>query len=71
MSKHYTLADLEVSTWFERGRACVELRVSDTQETIFEAWDESVHELVDDGFLDPRNWKQSMYEYAQHLDLIH
>ncbi len=70
VAKSYTMGELELHTWFERDRALVELRVVATDETVFEVWDETVAELVEDGFLNPRDWKQSAYEYAQEIGAI-
>ena len=70
VAKEYTIGELELHTWFERDLALVELRVIATDETVFEVWDESVSELVEDGFLNPRDWKQSAYEYAQEIGAI-
>ena len=56
----------EVSTWFERDRANV--RVDDAKgNTLFDWWDETVGELVEDGFLDGRDWKGSALDYAASL----
>ena len=60
---------MRVNTWFERDRAHVEL-VNDVDETVLEFWDEDVSGLVEDGFLNPRDWEGSMTEYAEHLGLI-
>jgi len=57
-----------VHTWFERDRAHVELR-NDDGETLLEAWDEEVHDLVDFGLLDPEDWDGSMREYADILGI--
>ncbi|HVB56467.1 MAG TPA: hypothetical protein VNE63_08560 [Candidatus Acidoferrales bacterium] len=60
----------ELETWFERDRAHVELRNAQTDATILEFWDEDVAELVEDGFLNPRDWHQSMYDYAAYLGVL-
>ena len=65
-----TLAQTELHTWFERDRAHVELRDTRTDRTIIEWWDEAVAEAIKDGFLDPRRYHASAYEYAQHLGLL-
>lgn len=62
--------DPEISTWFERDRANVRLDDAKTGRTILDIWDEDVSELVEDGFLDPRDWQGSAVEYARHLGLI-
>ena len=68
--------DTQCSTWFERDRAYVALETkSNTEfksdgETILEFWDGAVYELVEDGFLNPDNWHRSIYDYAEHLDII-
>lgn len=68
--KTVALDDTVLNTWFERDRAHVELRNAHTYETILEFWDEAVAEAVEDGFLDPRDWHGSIYDYAVHLGLI-
>jgi len=60
----------ELETWFERDRAHVELRNAQTDATILEFWDEDVSELVEDGFLNPRDWHGSLYEYAAYLGVL-
>lgn len=58
-----------VDTWFERDRAMV--RLTDARDTEIACWwDEDVAELVEDGFLDPRDWLASAVAYAEHLGLI-
>ena len=66
----YSIDALELHTWFERDRSCVELRAKDTDETVFELWDEDCQQAFEDGFLDMRDLKQSAFDYAQHLGLI-
>jgi hypothetical protein len=60
----------KIETWFERDRAYVALVDKKTGEYIVEWWDEDVHSLVEDGFLDPRDWHGSAYEYANYLGII-
>ena len=62
--------DTEVTTWFERDRAHVELRYIDSQETIMEWWDESVSEAIEDGSLDPARYHQSAWDYALYLGIV-
>ncbi len=62
--------NLKIHTWFERDRAHVELRNEDTDVTILEFWDEAVEEMVEDGFLDPKDWKGSMIKYARSMGLL-
>lgn len=59
------IEDTELYTWFERDRAHVELRDLWTDSTIVEWWDEAVKEAVEDGYLNPKNYKRSAYEYAK------
>ena len=66
----YKIDDLELHTWFERDRSCVELRVEATDQTVFEIWDDDCVQAFEDGFLDHRNLKESAFEYAQNLGLI-
>lgn len=60
----------EIHTWFERDRACVELRDADTGATICEWWDEDVQAAVENGFLNPRDWHGSAVEYARSVGLM-
>ena len=69
-TKKVALEDTEIETWFERDRQHVELRYKDAGETIMEWWDEAVTEAVEDGFLDPKNWHQSAYDYVVSLGMI-
>lgn len=68
--KHISIDALDLHQWFERDRACVELRDHNTGQTVFELWDEDCQQAFEDGFLDMRCLKQSAYEYAQHLGII-
>lgn len=65
-----TIDEIELYTWFERDRQCVELRRKDNDETVAEWWDDDVSQLVEDGFLDPKDWKQSAFDYAQEIGFI-
>lgn len=65
-----SIEQTELQTWFERDRAHVELRNAQTDATILEFWDEDVSELVEDGFLNPRDWHGSLYEYAAYLGVL-
>ena len=62
--------DTTIETWFERDCAHVCLAVKETDDTIIEWWDESVSEMVEDGFLDSCDWHQSAYDYAVYLGII-
>lgn len=59
--------DTVVYAWFERDRAHVELRHRHNDDTIVEWWDDEVHEAVMDGFLDPKDWHSSAYDYACYI----
>ena len=63
------ISETELHTWFERDRAHVELRDRLNDETIIEWWDEAVNEAIEDGFLNPRDYHSSAYEYAVYLGL--
>ena len=69
MAKKLTIGDTELDTWFERDRSHVDLRHKDTGETIIEWWDDAVSQAVEDGFLDPRNYHGSAFEYAKSMGL--
>jgi hypothetical protein len=62
--------NIELHTWFERDRAHVELRDADTDETIIEWWDDDVREAIEDGFLNPKDFKASAIEYAKHIGIL-
>lgn len=59
-----------IYTWFERDRACVELRCEETQNTVLAFWDEEVEEEVECGFIDPTNWFDSMVDRAIELGAL-
>ena len=61
------ISDTRIETWFERDRAHVALIDALNGETIVEWWDEEVSEAVEDGFLNPRDWHGSAFEYAQDV----
>jgi len=67
--RHVTIEETELHTWFERDRAHVEVRLRDSQETLIEWWDEAVNEAIEDGFLNPRDYHGSAFEYARYLGL--
>lgn len=60
--------DVEVNTWFERDRANV--RVDVDGNTVADWWDDDVHELVQDGFLNPKDYEGSAIEYLKHLGVL-
>lgn len=62
--------ETSVETWFERDRAHVALEDDRTGETIVEWWDEDVHQAIEDGFLDPRDYHGSAYEFARDMGLL-
>lgn len=61
---------MRCDTWFERDRSMVALVDENTETCIVEWWDEEVHELVEAGFLDPRDWERSALDYATHIGAI-
>lgn len=67
---HFKDDDFKIETWFERDRAHVALINTKTDETVIEWRDDEVAEAVEDGFLNPKNWKKSALEYAKSLNLI-
>lgn len=62
--------ETELNTWFERDRSHVELRDSLTDQTIVEFWDSAVTEAIEDGFLNPRDYHTSAFEYAESFGLL-
>jgi hypothetical protein len=66
----WTRENTSLATWFERDRGMVALSDARTGGAVLEVWDQDVHALVQDGFLDPRDWHGSAVEYANHLGLV-
>jgi hypothetical protein len=64
------ISQTELHTWFERDRAHVELRDTNTDKTIVEWWDDAVSEAIEDGFLSVRDYHQSAYDYATERALL-
>lgn len=65
------IKDTKIETWFERDRQHVALVDAATeQNTIVEWWDEAVTEAVEDGFLNPRDYHGSAYDYAKTRGLL-
>ena len=62
--------ETEIDTWFERDRAMVMLLNKKTGEEIIEWWDEDVQQAIEDGFLDPKDYHRSAYEYAKDMRLL-
>jgi len=66
--------DTVLDTWFERDRAYVILYEKDGEggfgELIAEWWDDDVMEAVEDGFLKPRDYHGSAFEYAEQAGLL-
>ena len=60
--------EIEVNTWFERDRAHVAL--TKNGETVVEWWDDDVQQAIEDGYLNPRDWKGSAIEYAKEMGLL-
>lgn len=63
-------SDTEIHTWFERDRSHVELREKSTDRTLVEWWDEDVTQAIEDGFLKPRDFHGSAYEYALERGML-
>lgn len=60
-----------VDTWFERDRASIIVYKGNIgDKVIAEWWDEEVWDLVELGFLNSDNWKESAIEYCKHLGII-
>lgn len=68
--KVISIDSTECRTWFERDRQHVNLVNKLTDETIIEFWDESVSEAIEDGFLNPRDYHQSAYDYAKYIGIL-
>lgn len=64
------ISKTRIETWFERDRARVALYGPDSDEPIVEWIDGAVQEAVDDGFLDPKDWHESAYQYADETGLL-
>jgi hypothetical protein len=72
--QNITIDNTVLDTWFERDRASVILYLKDEDgdpgETIIEFWDGAVQEAIDDGFLNPRDFHRSAFEYAEQMGLL-
>lgn len=69
MPRALKLSDTELDTWFERDRQHVNLKRADSGDTIIEWWDEAVTEAVEDGFLNPRDYHGTAFEYAKDMGI--
>lgn len=59
-----TIDETRIETWFERDRANVRLvHEGDPDNDLIDIWDEEVHQAVEDGFLDPKDWYRSAYDW--------
>ena len=65
----WTRGNTTLDCWFERDRAYVGLADKQSGLPILDVWDEEVGELIEDGFLDPRDLHGSAVGYANHLGL--
>lgn len=70
-----TIDDTVLNKWMERDRAHIALWMKDedgeqSQELVAEWWDEDVFSLIEDGFLEPRDFHASAFEYAASLGLL-
>ncbi len=61
------LSHTYIETWFERDRAYIGLFETYTGKLIMEWWDDALLEVVACGFLDPRDYHKSAYEYAVQI----
>lgn len=59
------LNETHIETWFERDRAHVALYDSRSGAILGEWWDDQVGQAIEDGFLDPRNYHGSAYEWVR------
>jgi len=62
--------DTKIETWFERDRGMVALLNKNTEEDIVEWWDEDLQQAVEDGFLNPKDYHRSAFEYAKEMRLL-
>lgn len=61
---------LDFDWWQERDRASVVVYTDDSRNVeIWAAWDENVHELIEDGFI---KWEDddSVLDYLEHLGIV-
>jgi len=56
-----TYENTRITTWFERDRANVNLLQGENY--LVSWWDDAVTEAITDGFLDPKNYHQSAWDY--------
>jgi hypothetical protein len=62
--------DTKIATWFERDHQHVALIDASTEQKIVEWLDEDVTYMVESGFLDPRDYHGSAYDYAKTNGLL-
>lgn len=71
----WTIDNTECRTWFERDRAHVSLLVSEEIDSpyagyeLLSFWDGEVAEMVEAGFLTPRDWHGSAVEFANQMNV--
>ena len=61
---------IRVDTWSERDRLLVRVTDAATGDEIACWWDDDARGLVEDGFLDPRDWEGSAKAYLRHLGVV-
>ena len=72
---NWTTNNTECRTWFERDRAHVSLLVSEEIDSpyagyeLLSFWDGEVAEMVEAGFLTPRDWHGSAVEFANQMNV--
>lgn len=61
---------IKVDIWEERDRLMVRVTNARTDAEIACWWDDDARGLVEDGFLNPRDWKRSAEEYLRHIGVL-
>lgn len=60
----------EATQWQERDRLHLSLTDAIDGQEILDLWDEDARQLIEDGFIDPRNLLDTMTSYARSINLI-
>ncbi len=56
-----------LDTWQERDRFHISLRNETDDTDVLDFWDEEAHQVIEDGFISPKNWIGSALKYAERL----
>ena len=67
--ERYNLSDYEIEWWAERDRLSIVVTDQATNRDVWEAWDKTVQELIEDGYIDWGN-NDSVMKYLVDMDIV-